>query len=137
MSATRATLFYDGGCGLCHRAVLFLLARDHDGSRFLFAPLGGETFRTAVPPGERATLPDTLVLLADDGRLLVRSDAVAESLRSLGGGWRAAAGLARLAPRRLRDAAYDTVARSRRRLFAAPRAACPVVPARLRSRFLP
>ena len=34
-------LFYDGTCGLCHRAVTFALARDPDGSRFRFAALQG------------------------------------------------------------------------------------------------
>ncbi|HZH02738.1 MAG TPA: DCC1-like thiol-disulfide oxidoreductase family protein [Myxococcaceae bacterium] len=40
-------LFYDGGCGLCHRAVRFVLARDPAG-RFRFAPLGGSA---TVGPG--------------------------------------------------------------------------------------
>ncbi len=131
-----ATLFFDGGCGLCHRAVLFLLRRDRDGSRFLFAPIGGETFREVLPGPFRETLPDSLVLRTARGDLLLRSEALLEAATLLGGAWRAAAAVARLLPRPLRDAVYDVVARARRRLFAPPRGSCPRVPEPLRRRFL-
>ena len=131
-----ATLFFDGGCGLCHRAVLFLLRRDRDGSRFLFAPIGGESFRRTVAPPDREHLPDSVVLRTEEGRLLVRSEALLVALTRLGGGWRAAAAVARLLPRPLRDAVYDAVARARKRLFAPPRGSCPTVPEPLRRRFL-
>lgn len=133
----RATLFFDGGCGLCHRAVLFLLARDPGGGRFLFAPIGGETFRATLPAAVRGSLPDSLVL-SGEGRLLVRSEAVLEALDLVGGGWRALARVGRLLPLPLRDGLYDAVAKARRRLFAAPAGGpCPVVPPSLRGRFLP
>ncbi len=133
----RATLFFDGGCGLCHRAVLFLLARDPEGARFLFAPIGGETFRAAVPAAVRGSLPDSLVLSGGD-RLLVRSEAVLAALSLVGGGWGALARIGRLVPRPLRDRLYDAVAKARRRLFAAPAGGpCPVVPPSLSGRFLP
>jgi predicted DCC family thiol-disulfide oxidoreductase YuxK len=130
-------LFYDGACGLCHRSVRFVAAADRSGL-FRFAPLAGETFRAAVGPERRAGLPDSIVVRrADDGALLVRSDAVLHVLHRLGGGWRALAALLRLAPRPLRDAAYDFVARRRARWFAPPADACPVVPPHLRARFAP
>lgn len=134
-----ATLYFDGGCGLCHRAVLFLLARDPEGALFRFAPLGGETFLREVPESVRVALPDSLVLsAAEGGGLLVRSDAVLGALSLVGGGWGALARLGRLVPRPLRDGLYDAVARGRSRIFAAPSSRpCPVVPAALRDRFLP
>lgn len=49
-------------------------------------------------------------------RVLARSDAVLEVLQYLGGGWRVLAVLGRAVPRAFRDAAYDLVARHRRRL---------------------
>jgi predicted DCC family thiol-disulfide oxidoreductase YuxK len=130
------TLFYDGACGLCHRAVRFVLAEDTDGAAFRFAPLRSDTFVAHVPEGERARLPDSLVLLAADGRVLTRSAAVRHLMERLGGVWRALAVAARVFPARLQDAAYDTIARIRHRLFARPQEACPLLPPHLRRRFL-
>lgn len=130
-------LFYDGGCGLCHRAVRFVLRADREGRAFRFAPLGGRTFDERVPPAVRAGLPDSIVVRTAEGALLTRSAAAIHVLRRLGGGWRWAAGLLAAVPRGVRDAGYDFVARIRFRLFARPDDACPVVPPALRGRFLP
>ena len=113
-----------------------LLAIDRGGA-LRFAPLGGETFRSLVPPEERGALPDSLVLRTPDGRLRVRSSAVVESLRGIGGPWPAVAAALGLVPRALADRLYDGVARLRQRLFRRPAEACPVVPAPQRPRFLP
>ncbi len=129
-------LFYDGGCGLCRRSVQLLLRLDRSG-RLCFAPLGGATFDQQVPPAARASLPDSLVLRAADGRLLVRSAAVIEALAIAGGPASVGAALARPLPRRLLDALYDAVARSRGRLFGREPTACPVPPGPWRERFLP
>jgi predicted DCC family thiol-disulfide oxidoreductase YuxK len=56
-------------------------------------------------------------------------------LLRLGGLWGVLARLAGVIPAPLGDAAYDVVAGLRRRLFARPPGACPLVPSRLRSRF--
>jgi predicted DCC family thiol-disulfide oxidoreductase YuxK len=102
-----------------------------------FAPLGGPTFGERVPEAARATLPDSLVLRAADGRLLVRSAAVLESLRLLGGLGKVLAGMARVVPTPLADRLYAAVARVRSRLFPPPADACPRVPPGLQERFLP
>jgi len=133
---TRAVLFYDGGCGLCHLSVRALLALDRAGA-LRFAPLGGETFLELVPEAERAALPDSLVLRTADGRLRVRSAAVLESLRLVGGPARGLAATARVVPRPLADRLYDGVACLRRRLAGPPAGVCPAVRAALRARFLP
>lgn len=132
-----ATLFYDGDCGLCHRAVRVVLAADPEGRAFRFAPLGGETFRAAVPAATRAALPDSIVLREPDGALHVRTAALRAIGRRLGGGWGLAAAIAGFLPTRLLDAGYDGIARLRSRLFAKPAAACPMLPAHLRARFDP
>jgi predicted DCC family thiol-disulfide oxidoreductase YuxK len=131
------TVFYDGGCGLCHRAVRFILAEDLAGDRFRFSPLGGETFAAAVPEAQRRAIPDSLVVHTADGRLLTRSDGVRHIMRRLGGVWRLAAIASAALPGALLDRLYDFVARVRSRLFAAPKEACPILPADLRTRFLP
>jgi predicted DCC family thiol-disulfide oxidoreductase YuxK len=133
--ADHSTVFYDGGCGLCHRAVRFAIAHDADGSRFRFASLQSEGFRRRVPAAARAGLPDSIVTLTPDGTLLVRSAAVIHVLERVGGGWKVAGRLLRLVPRSVRDAGYDTVARVRYLLFRRPTEACPVTPPELRARF--
>ncbi len=127
-------LFYDGFCGLCHRAVLFVLRFDRAGV-FRFAPLGGAAFSATL--GGRTDLPDSLVLVTPGGEVRTRSDAVLGILTRLGRPWTWLARLARLVPGRWLDAVYDTVARLRRRLFARPLHICPAVKPSLRARFLP
>jgi predicted DCC family thiol-disulfide oxidoreductase YuxK len=133
--AERARVYYDGACGLCHRTVRFLLAEDGDGSRFAFGPLASASFARWVPEAERARLPDSVVVRTAEGALRVRSEAVLFLLERLGGLWRVLGAILRVVPRPVRDAAYDGVARVRRRLFRAPEAACPLLPPRLRGRF--
>jgi predicted DCC family thiol-disulfide oxidoreductase YuxK len=128
-------LYYDGHCGLCHRAVRFVLAEDLAGDAFRFAPLQGEQFQASVSAAEREALPDSLVVRSGAGALLTRSAAVIHILRRVGGFWRLLAGMVALIPAPLRDAAYDGVARIRYRLFARPADVCPILPAELRARF--
>jgi len=130
-------LFYDGHCGLCHRAVKFVLKHDRSGFAFRFAPLQGQTFQSRVPPERRAGLPDSVVVLTADGNLLTRSDAFLHILQKFGGGWNTLAGILGVIPRPLRDAVYNTVARIRYRVFGTRDDLCPIVPADLRARFDP
>jgi predicted DCC family thiol-disulfide oxidoreductase YuxK len=130
----RAVVFYDGHCGLCHRFVRFVLAEDAAGD-VKFAPLEGSTFAASVPADRRAALPDSVVVKTADGRILVRSAAVQHVMRGLGGAWRALAIASRVVPRALLDFAYDRVAAVRKRLFASPTEACPMLPPELRARF--
>jgi predicted DCC family thiol-disulfide oxidoreductase YuxK len=132
---TAEMIFYDGRCGLCHRAVRFILAEDRRGEAFRFAPLGGEVFHAAAPEDRRAALPDSLVVLTVEGELLSRSSAVLHVMRRLGGMWRMVALIGQLTPVALRDGVYDAVARMRHRLFRKPESACPLLPIHLRSRF--
>ena len=130
-------LFYDGHCGLCHRAVRFVLRHDRSGSRFRFAPLQGATFQSLVPAGAQAGLPDSVVLLTQDGILLVRSNAFLHILRRLGGRWGTLASVLAVVPRPLRDVIYNLVARIRYRVFGTRLDLCPVVPRKLRARLYP
>jgi predicted DCC family thiol-disulfide oxidoreductase YuxK len=132
-----AYIFYDGHCGLCHRAVKFVLKHDRSGSAFRFAPLQGETFQSLVPPQRRVNLPDSFVVLTREGALLMRSNASLYILERLGGGWRILANILRVIPPGLRDLIYDFVARIRYRLFGMRDDLCPVVPPDLRARFDP
>jgi predicted DCC family thiol-disulfide oxidoreductase YuxK len=76
-----------------------------------------------------------VVVRTASGELRVRSDAALHLLERLGGVWRVLGVLGRIVPRPLRDAAYDRLARVRKRLFRAPAEACPLLPAALATRF--
>jgi predicted DCC family thiol-disulfide oxidoreductase YuxK len=128
-------LFYDGHCGLCHRCIRFVLAEDRAGDAFRFAPLGGTAFRAEVAEADRGKLPDSIVVHTADSILLSRSAAVFHVMRRLGGLWRLLAGVVVIVPVPVWNLLYDGIARVRRRLFAAPPNACPLLPKSLRERF--
>lgn len=133
-SRTAPLLFYDGDCGVCHLWVRFLLWADPDG-KVRFAPLGGDSFLRRIPAAEREVLPDSLVVVTPDGRVLTRSAAVLALLDDMGGPWRLAGRLARVVPRPLADGVYDGIARIRKRLAPKPSGACPIVSEPVRPRF--
>jgi predicted DCC family thiol-disulfide oxidoreductase YuxK len=129
-------VFYDGTCALCHGFVRFVMAEDRAGV-VRFAPLGGPTFERELAPELRANLPDSVVVLDDAGRPLVRSEGVRHVLATLGGWWRVFAVAQALVPRPVRDLVYDAIARVRKSVFGSTRAACPLMPREWTARFDP
>jgi predicted DCC family thiol-disulfide oxidoreductase YuxK len=127
-------VFYDGVCGLCHRAVRFLVKRDrHD--RLRYAPLQGPVAATLLPPlGGRPDDLDTMYVLTRDGRLLRKSRAILFSAIALGGAWRLLA-LLWVIPPVVMDLLYNLVARTRYRLFGKLEA-CELPTPEERARFL-
>ncbi|MCK6483719.1 MAG: DUF393 domain-containing protein [Phycisphaerae bacterium] len=119
------------------RSAAAVARRAHRAPRFLFSPLQGRTIREAIADDCRATLPDSVAVLTPEGRLFVRSAAVVRILHRLGGPWRPVARLLGAIPRPVADAGYRLIARIRRMLFHKPDRMCPVIPDRLRDRFLP
>jgi len=114
-------LLYDGVCGLCNRLVQFILRRDPNAT-FRFAWLqGAPAARILARHGANPIDLDTVYVVVNpelpDEYLLSRSEAVLFVLRLLGGFWRPTAFLLQLLPKFLRDAAYNTVARHRYRIF--------------------
>jgi len=133
----RDLVFYDGECGLCHATVRFAIRHDPRGDRFVFAPLGGATWKEIVAGAGLSTPPDSVVVRTDDGAVLFRSAAVLHLLHRCDGRWSLAARILGLFPRAPADLAYRLVARARRHVFGVPAEACPVPPGPLRTRFLP
>lgn len=129
-------VFYDGECGFCHATVRFVVRRDRR-AVFRFAPLGGTTIREHLDEARRRSLPDSVVVLASDGRLLVRSAAALHLLHRLGGGWGRLARALDWVPTPVADAAYRLLARLRRGLARRPQSQCPMLPPDLRTRFDP
>jgi predicted DCC family thiol-disulfide oxidoreductase YuxK len=136
---TNPILLYDGVCGLCNRAVQFVLKRDRR-DRFRFASLQSE-FAAGIlrRHGIQPENLDTVYLVTDHGqageRLSARSDAAISLLRELGGIWAAVALPLRILPVWFRDWGYNLVARHRYRIFG-KYDACPVPNPKDRHKFL-
>jgi predicted DCC family thiol-disulfide oxidoreductase YuxK len=113
-------LLFDGVCALCNGVVQFVLARDRERA-FDFAPLQGVAARTLLTrfrrdPGALDTFYIVTDYRTDAPVLLARADAALFLLARLGWPWKAA-GVLRVFPRALLDAAYNLVARYRYRVF--------------------
>jgi len=105
-------LFFDGDCAFCSAGVRRVVRFDPRG-RVKFSPLQG---RLAAEKGF-ASYADpaggSMVLMREsDGKVFLRSDAMIELARALGGIWRVFVP-AFLIPRFLRDVAYKWIARNR------------------------
>jgi predicted DCC family thiol-disulfide oxidoreductase YuxK len=137
-AAESAVLLYDGSCGFCARSVQFVLSHERQRRTLRFASLQGPVGREVAERWPQLTNVDSMIWYlpsggVEPGRILVRSDAVLEIARYLGGIWRVLGGLGYLVPRSLRDAAYDAVAARRHRIT--PKA-CLLPSADERSRFM-
>jgi predicted DCC family thiol-disulfide oxidoreductase YuxK len=124
-------LLYDGVCALCNWAVRLVLRFDRRRT-MEFAPLGGPAARRVLAAHPELATVDSIVLIEGD-HASVRSTAVLQVLRYLGGGWRVFL-VGYLIPREIRDSLYDVVAHWRKRIFG-QYDACPLPPAEHRSRF--
>ncbi len=126
-------VLFDGVCTLCDRSVQFILDHDPAGA-FRFASLQSEVGRQLLQRcGLEPGALDSVVLVEGD-RCLTRSDGALGIARHLSRPWRWLA-IGRWAPRILRDAVYDGVARNRYRWFGT-REACRLPTPDLRARFL-
>lgn len=108
-------LLFDGVCNLCNASVQFILKRDPKGV-FRFASLQSPTGQAllkfaGLPTGEINT-----VVLFENGKPYLRSDAGLRIARRLPGLWPLLYGLM-VIPRALRHWVYDWIARNRYRWF--------------------
>jgi predicted DCC family thiol-disulfide oxidoreductase YuxK len=119
-ATTNPIVLYDGVCGLCNRAVRFLVKRDrHD--RLRFASLQSEFAATLLKRhGVDHQDLDTVYVVLNQGEaneaLLAKADATLFFARAIGGVWNLAR-LAGIIPRPIRNRLYDFVARHRYRVF--------------------
>lgn len=113
-------LLYDGVCGLCNRAVRFVLRYDRE-RKFRFAPLqSAYAARLLGKKGVDASDLNSfyIVVVREEGEVLLeRSDAALFVMEKLPGIWPAAARVLRLVPRTLRDWGYRVIARNRYQVF--------------------
>jgi len=128
-----ATILFDGVCNLCNGFVRFVIPRDPS-ARFRFAALQSSSAAAILrEAGVTTPLPDSVVLV-QDGRVYLRSDAALRVARGLRFPWPLAYGLV-VVPRFIRDRLYDVVAAHRYRWFGR-REVCMVPTPELSRRFL-
>lgn len=133
LSGRPSIVLFDGECGLCNSAVLFILANDR--GRFRFLSLNSPKARIlAAPYGGLPKGVDSVVVL-DDAGVHVRSDGALAIALWLRFPWPLLGTAAWvLIPQRARNALYDWIAANRTAWFG--RTACIVPTAEQRERFL-
>jgi predicted DCC family thiol-disulfide oxidoreductase YuxK len=108
-------ILFDGACGLCDRAVRFVLRRDQH-AVFRFAPLQSQSGRAWLEKyGLGPSGADTVVLIEAE-RAYLRSDAALRIARHLQWPWPLLYA-AIIIPRPIRDPIYDFIARRRYQWF--------------------
>ena len=126
-------LLFDGVCNLCDGMVRFVIKRDTK-ALFRFAALqsvpGQELLRTFCLP----TSDFHSFVYIKKGHCYLRSSAILQVLKELGGAWPATAVLL-LIPRFIRDGVYKLIADNRYRVWG-KKDSCMVPTPDLRSRFL-
>ena len=128
-----ATILFDGVCNLCNGFVRFVIERDPEG-HFRFAALSSVAAeRLLGEAGIHQTRPDSIVLV-EDGRVHVRSNAVLRIARGLSLPWPLLYGFV-VVPRFVRDGVYDFIAARRYRWFGR-RDVCMIPTPDLTQRFL-
>jgi len=108
-------IVFDGDCVLCSSQAQFVLRHDH-AARFRLTTAQGEAGQEIYRQLGLSTTSLETMLLIENGRALMHSDAVIAIAAGLGWPWRAALA-AKIIPRPLRDALYRFIARNRYRWF--------------------
>jgi len=129
----QAIVLFDGVCNLCNGAVQFILRRDRAGY-YRFASLQGRSGSALLAEhgldgGYRSSM-----IVIENGRLYVKSDAALRICTHLGAAWPMLA-LLRIVPRPIRDFVYEFVANNRYRWFG-KRESCMLPRPEHRARFL-
>ncbi|MFT4678195.1 MAG: putative DCC family thiol-disulfide oxidoreductase YuxK [Litorivivens sp.] len=101
-------IFFDGICGLCNKAVDFLLRHDSK-QRLKFSPLQGQTAAMLIP--KSAQKMDTFVYWTA-GKSYQKSTAILRALSDIGGLWKLTSILL-LIPAFMRNAVYSWVSKHR------------------------
>ncbi len=132
-------LLYDGACGLCNRAVRFVLRRERE-DHFRFAALQSELARTVLSRHDLTSESlDTMCLVLNYAQpsesLLSRSDAGLAILQRLGRVPRMLAAVGGLLPRTVRNFFYNLIATHRYRFFGRYET-CPAPTPEQRAKFL-
>ena len=101
-------VFYDGECGLCQRSISILYKIDTK-KQLYFAPLNGETYNKLFKISSNLST----VLFYNNQKKFIKSEAIIEVFRSLGG-LKKMALIFKIFPLKFRDMIYDLIADRRK-----------------------
>jgi predicted DCC family thiol-disulfide oxidoreductase YuxK len=102
-------IVFDGVCGFCNSFVQFVIQRDSK-AYFSFASSQSKVGQALI--GTISGKPIDSIVLAEEGKIWIKSDAVLRICNHLGGLWPYCSWL-RIVPRPIRDSLYDIFARYR------------------------
>ncbi len=125
-------ILFDGICNLCNKSVQFIIRNDKK-NKFVFASLQSEIATQLLREIDIKNSLDTIILLKGKSHF-VKSDAVLEIAKNLGGVW-ALFYAFKIFPKFLRDAAYTYIA-NRRYSWFGKRKSCMLPSRDLRYKFL-
>jgi len=133
----RHLVFYDGKCGLCDRAVQFILKIDRR-KIFMFAPLQGETAASMLQDvSDSIKNADSIILIEDfhsnKPQIYLFGKAAFRILWLVGGWWKLI-GWKCFLPSWFYDWSYRLIAKYRHRLFSQD--SCILISPETKSRFL-
>ena len=115
MNNSGTILLFDGVCNLCNGLVRFIVRRDKNG-KIRFVPLQSDTGKSLLSKaGLSPDSIDTIVYFSGE-KILLRSSAILNLLKDIGGGWKLFYCLI-IIPPVIRDYFYNLVAKNRYRIF--------------------
>ncbi len=106
-------VFFDGYCGLCNRIVNMLLRLDKK-NVFTYSPLQGETALNVLNKEEIESLQT--IVLYHKGNLFIKSAAVFQLIKILGGAWKILL-IGEILPTSWADSLYLFVSKNRLAIF--------------------
>ena len=128
-----AVVLFDGVCNFCNGSINFVIRHDRAGY-FKFAPLQSETGEQLVREHGIDTEKTDSIILIEDGRAYIHSEAALRIARRLDRPWSWSYALI-VVPRPIRDYFYRLFAKYRYRLFGR-REECMIPTPDVRARFL-
>jgi len=108
-------VLFDGLCNFCNSAVWFIIKRDRQ-ERFKFAAIQSDVGQSYLKQYNIQSKRIDSIVYIKDNRCVIRSTAVLNILKDLGGLWTLSYVFI-FVPRFFRDFVYNTVAKSRFMIF--------------------
>lgn len=131
---TGPIMLFDGECVMCNGAVNFVLK--HERSPVLkFAPLQSDIGQAYLKKFGLPTREFQSFVIIDGNDFYIKSQAVRQMAKHIGGTWATLGGMTAIIPRKINDAIYDLGFRNRIRMFGRVQQ-CRIVPPELKPRFL-
>lgn len=114
-SAIQPLLLYDGVCHLCDASIQFVIRNDKN-KKIHFGQLQSPAVKTLISDQCPATEDLSSLVLLDEGKIYLKSDAWFRVMGILGWPWKSTL-VFRLIPKFLRDGVYDWIGQHRYQWF--------------------